>query len=74
MLKNAKKILMVIVAAVAVSNGHVPMLYWDMAKIVFPSCQSEDSDWCVWDADQRGNRIGESFISINGKAYIFDRA
>lgn len=35
---------------------------------LFP-CETEDSDNCYWDAAEQGNRLGDSFITFNGKTY-----
>lgn len=32
-------------------------------------CPTEDSVNCYWDASLRGNKIGQSFININGNVY-----
>lgn len=31
-----------------------------------PPCQTEDGDWCYWDAKNMGNGEGQSSISLNG--------
>lgn len=36
-----------------------------------PSCATEDSTNCYWDANTQGNGQGRSFIDINGTAYYF---
>ncbi len=33
------------------------------------ACETEDSMNCVWDAQEQGNGIGESFVDIEGVAY-----
>ena len=32
-------------------------------------CPEEDSDNCYWDAAQRGNGVGTSFITLDGVTY-----
>lgn len=32
-------------------------------------CESEDSFNCYWDATLRGNKVGQSFVNINGVMY-----
>lgn len=32
-------------------------------------CEYEDSTNCIWNAQEQGNGVGESFIDINGSAY-----
>lgn len=58
-------------------NGTMPSALWSVATAVFPPCQSEDSDWCVWDASERGTPgqgkgMGENFVSVGGVVIIFD--
>lgn len=36
-----------------------------------PSCATEDSTNCVWDAATQGNGTGSSFVDIDGTAYYF---
>jgi len=31
---------------------------------LLPACATEDSSWCVWDAQARGNGQGRSFIAL----------
>lgn len=31
---------------------------------IFPACPIEDSTWCVWNAELRGNGRGHSFIAV----------
>jgi hypothetical protein len=38
-------------------------------NIVIPPCPTEDSENCYWDAAQRGNGIGTSFIRFDGVTY-----
>lgn len=33
------------------------------------ACEFEDSTNCVWNAQEQGNGIGESFVDVNGVAY-----
>lgn len=37
-----------------------------LALARLPPCQTEDGDWCYWDAKEMGNGKGQSSISING--------
>lgn len=39
---------------------------------VFPDCPTEDSSWCVWDAQHQGDGQGKSFIDINGHVFYLD--
>lgn len=39
---------------------------------ILPACESEDSTNCYFDASTHGNRVGNSFVDINGKAYYVD--
>lgn len=39
-----------------------------------PPCATEDSDNCYWDALERGNGQGTSFVSYKGKWYYMDPA
>ena len=39
-----------------------------------PDCKTEDSDNCYWDALERGNGQGTSFVSYKGKWYYMDPA
>lgn len=39
-----------------------------------PSCATEDSTNCVWDAQEQGNGTGSSFVDIDGTAYYFGGA
>jgi len=34
-------------------------------------CATEDSSNCVWDAQARGNGVGQSFVDWNGHAIRF---
>lgn len=36
---------------------------------VLPDCPTEDSDNCKWNAAERGNGAGESFIAIGGHVW-----
>lgn len=38
----------------------------------FPACEYEDSRNCAWDASERGNGLGRSFVDINGTPYYLD--
>lgn len=35
----------------------------------FTPCRYEDSNNCFWDAQNRGNGIGNSFVALRGKRY-----
>ena len=41
-------------------------LVWD----ALPSCPTEDSDWCKWDATQQGNGKGNSFFVIGDHVFV----
>ena len=43
-----------------------------VCALLFPSCATEDSMNCVWDADIAGNGVGVSFVDVGGVAYTFD--
>lgn len=32
--------------------------------VSFPDCPTEDSTYCLWDASERGNKQGQSFIAF----------
>lgn len=34
-----------------------------------PACETEDAQNCYWDAQERGNGQGESFVDIRGERY-----
>lgn len=38
----------------------------------WPLCEFEDSADCIWDAQNQGNGIGESFVDVGGTAIYFD--
>lgn len=38
---------------------------------VFPPCEYEDSTMCYWDAEERGNGQGRSFVSISEDLIIY---
>lgn len=40
------------------------------APYVLPACEFEDSSNCVWNADQRGNGLGQSFMDILGVVFV----
>lgn len=40
---------------------------------LLPPCEMEDSQNCVWWADERGNGTGSSFADIDGVAYPVQR-
>ncbi len=37
-----------------------------------PACEYEDSDNCIWQADERGNGEGQSFIAYRGEVYYLE--
>jgi len=41
--------------------------YWP--TLTLEACTTEDSDNCYWDAELRGDGIGQSFIVVNGVHY-----
>lgn len=38
-----------------------------------PPCEYEDSADCYWDAANRGNGIGDSFVDIDGLIFSWDK-
>jgi hypothetical protein len=40
--------------------------------VEMPPCEYEDSTNCYWNAKERGNGFGHSFVSINGRSYFLD--
>lgn len=40
--------------------------------VTIPTCATEDSDNCIWDAQRSGNGAGKSFISLDGVLYVRD--
>lgn len=36
---------------------------------VLPACAQEDSTNCIWDAEERGNGTGRSFVNLDGTVY-----
>lgn len=38
-----------------------------------PPCATEDSVNCYWDAQQRGNGEGRSFVNYNGQTYYLGK-
>jgi hypothetical protein len=40
------------------------------AVIELPPCPTEDSDQCIWSADEQGNGVGSDFIRLNGTTYL----
>lgn len=49
----------------------IPKSLLPAALLLFPPCPTEDSDWCVWDSPNRGNGLGDSFLSLQGFGVIF---
>lgn len=43
------------------------------ASFILPPCATEDSDNCFWDAQERGNRLGRSFVTVNGTRLFVER-
>lgn len=42
------------------------------AVIFLPPCAQEDSTTCYWNAEQRGNGTGQSFIDIEGLYFTYE--
>lgn len=38
-----------------------------------PTCTTEDSTNCVWDARIHGNGEGRSFVDLNGHTYFLEK-
>ena len=38
--------------------------------IELPPCPTEDSEQCIWSADEQGNGSGTDFIRLNGTTYL----
>ena len=56
-----------IIAAVAYADGtDCPTV------IVLPPCTMEDDADCHWQAHERGNGMGQSFVNVNGIIYEWD--
>lgn len=47
--------------------------FTDGSEFDFAPCKWEDSRTCHWDARQRGNGKGRSFVNLYGKVYYLDR-
>lgn len=43
-----------------------------LAFATFPACEYEDSRDCAWDASERGNGRGHSFVDIGGRVFYVD--
>ncbi len=41
--------------------------------VTLPPCEVEDSADCYWDAANRGNGIGNSFVDIDGLLFSWDQ-
>ena len=37
---------------------------------IFPQCPTEDSQWCVWDAQQQGNGTGNNVVALWSDVYF----
>ena len=44
------------------------------AVVVLMPCQSEDSTDCYWNAQERGNGRGRSFVNIDGAVFYLGRS
>lgn len=42
-----------------------------IVSALFPSCQTEDSTGCYWDASAQGNGQGTSFVAITDDFIIY---
>lgn len=40
-------------------------MIWAIVMAALPACAVEDSSNCYWNAEQRGNGIGRSFVAID---------
>ncbi len=38
--------------------------------LILPPCAAEDSDNCKWNAQARGNGVGQSFVTIGGFVFM----
>ena len=36
------------------------------------ACEYEDSTNCIWNAQEQGNGIGESFVDIDGETFYIE--
>ena len=61
--------------AIESANNPAPTLppvstSWEQGEtIILTPCPTEDSTGCYWDASIRGNKVGQSFVNINGNVY-----
>lgn len=44
----------------------------DAPLVRFPACEYEDSRNCIWNAQERGNGIGQSFYNVYGDVLPID--
>ncbi len=42
--------------------------------LVLPPCATEDSNWCQWDGNTRGNKTGVSFVTLADVTFILGEA
>lgn len=56
------------------TNGNDALHRQELPEAYLPPCPTEDSENCVWDAETRGNRLGDSFVQYGGKWYYLDPA
>lgn len=40
-------------------------MIWALVIAILPACAVEDASNCYWDAQERGNGMGRSFIAID---------
>ena len=53
-----------IVHAVPRAAGHLEVSFNNGAKWIVAPCKEEDGSRCYWDAGNRGNGIGHSFVRL----------
>lgn len=37
---------------------------------ILPTCQTEDSNYCHWNAEEQGNKVGTSFVVLDTNTVI----
>lgn len=56
------------------TKGNDALHRQELPEAYLPPCATEDSENCFWDAMERGNGQGTSFVSYKGKWYYMDPA
>lgn len=51
--------------------GGVALVMIFVSVYFLDPCPTEDSTNCMWNASERGNGLGDSFIDINGSLIYF---